>query len=412
MPTSLRQLRVALCASLAFLGASACTGSPQATASVAADSAPPTSPPEEPLVSPPLPAAELGAIVDGLPAALDVPGVIVAVSRGGERWVGTAGVDDTEAGTPMRPEGRFRAASITKLFTAAVILGMVEDGDLSLDDTLDHWFPEFPNAGEITIRMLLSHTAGVTSDWWEHPDLAQLALDDLSRIWTPAEVLDVTAQHPPAGPPGGAPLYSNTGYILLGEIAADIGNALIGELIEHRIVGPLKLRNTSYQFDPPPDLLHGYFEFEGITLDTTTTPVPELPSMAGAAGAIHTNATDLLTFLDALAGSDRPLDPATVAVMQSTDDTGNRWGLAFMGYCPCTGSGPETTYSGWGHTGHLPGHYSVVVHFAHLDASVVAFINNDTVDGQPVDHTFLDATVEQIAHQVALHPAPDQEAHR
>lgn len=65
-----------------------------------------------------------------------------------------------------------------------------------------------------------------------------------------------------------------------------------------------------------------------------------------------------------------------------------------MGYCPC---GSDTTYDGWGHTGDLPGHYSVAVHSPVLDASVVAFISKDTVDGQPVDHTYLDETVVQVA---------------
>ena len=117
-----------------------------------------------------------------------MPGVVVAVSVRGEIWTGAAGIEDTTTGAAMRADRRFRAASITKLFTARVIVGMVERGELGIDDTISEWFPTFPNAERITIRMLLSHTGGVTTDWWLQPELLELATADLAREWNPRKL--------------------------------------------------------------------------------------------------------------------------------------------------------------------------------------------------------------------------------
>ena len=235
-----------------------------------------------------LPIDALQAAVDQLPSSLRVEGAVVGVSSHGQTWRGAAGVDDTSTGTPMATDRRFRAASITKLYVDAVVLNLVDQGALSLDDHLDRWYPKFPNANDITIRMLMNHTAGVTTDWWLSPDLLQSALDNLGRTWTPGEVIELMAKREPVGPPGGPALYSNTGFILLGEIAAQVGAESIGALIEDRIIRPLDLQHTTFGFDNPPDLAHAYYDFQGNTIDATAmdtdgsvSKVPLMPFTLG-----------------------------------------------------------------------------------------------------------------------------------
>ena len=394
-----RPLRVAALG-LSLLLAAACSGQTPGTEATRSSTTTTTTPTAE------LPEDSLQAIVDELPEALRVPGVVVGVSNARSSWLGAAGIDDVSAVSPMTPTRRFRAASITKLFTITVVMGMVEDGRLSLDDRLSTWFPSFPNAADITVRMLLAHTAGVNTDWWDHEDILDVTLADLGKTWTPAEVIDLIAQRPPAGPPGGASLYSNTGYILLGEIAAAVGGAPIGTLIERTVIEPLRLAHTTYQFDNPPHLAHAYYDFAGETIDTGTMAINPLTSMAGAAGAIHTDAADLLRFFDALFQSDRLLTPQTIRSLQSTGHTSTRWGLGLMAYCPCEGDGAETTYAGWGHTGELPGYFSVAVHYPAPAVSIVVFLNRSANDGQRFDHGFLDPIAERLLRTVVTQTEP------
>jgi len=344
-----------------------------------------------------LPIDALQIAVGQLPASLGVERAVIGVSRGDHIWLGAAGVDDTATGRPMATDRHFRAASITKLYVDGVVLNLVDQGVLSLDDRLAQWYPTFPNADEITVRMLMSHTAGVTTDWWLSPDLIQLALDDLGRTWTPSEVIELMAKRDPAGPPGGPALYSNTGFVLLGEIAAAVGGDSIGGLIEDRIITPLGLAHTSFGFENPPDLAHAYFDFQGHTIDVTAMPMQAMLSMAGAAGAIQTDTSDLLTFVHALLGTTELVSQSSRALLSPRTPVSDRFHHGVMGFCPCATSTTGTVYSGWGHSGDIPGYFSATAYFTASDTTVVVFLNRDSVDGVTFQHDALDGVVEQIA---------------
>src|SRR5690606_28925446 len=94
----------------------------------------------------------------------DGPGAAVLVARGDEiLFHGAHGLADIEAGTPLDAGDTFRLASVTKQFTAAGLLTLVDDGKVGLDDPLSKYLPDFPNASNITIRQLLNHTSGIRS---------------------------------------------------------------------------------------------------------------------------------------------------------------------------------------------------------------------------------------------------------
>src|ERR671916_3451428 len=127
------------------------------------------------------------------------------------RAIGYSQINGSER-KPATTATRYRVGSITKTFTAAMILQFVEEGKLKLSDTLDKFFPQIPNAGKITIAHLLTHRSGI--DFGKEPDF---------RAWsrnprTKDEMLAFIAKGTPDFEPGEKRSYSNAGYVLLGFI--------------------------------------------------------------------------------------------------------------------------------------------------------------------------------------------------
>src|SRR5215210_9158680 len=152
--------------------------------------------------------AKLQAILDGVMSAPEppFPGVALRVQRPGHAaWTGAAGKADVKRGTPMRAGDRFRAGSIMKPFVAAATLQLVEEGRFSLDARLPAVLPartleRFPEAGRITVRMLLNHTSGLGR--YDDDGFNNAVLANPRRRWTVAEFLDRAAAQPRFAAPG------------------------------------------------------------------------------------------------------------------------------------------------------------------------------------------------------------------
>lgn len=332
-----------------------------------------------------LPADTLEALADELRVSAGSPGALLAVQRGdGARWIGAAGTEDLDGTVPMPPDAIFRAGSITKLFTGALVLREAESGRLALDAPLANQVPDFPNAATTTLDQLLSHTGGVTPTWFDGPELQAELVADLTRAWTIDEVVARMAAFP-AGTPGPM-VYSNTDFVLLGAVLEAATGTPYADLLDAELLGALP--DTTYTFDGPS--VHGYTEYEGLTLDATALPQTSFLSFAGPAGAVHTTTADLLTWADALFRGD-VLAPSSRAVMTTPAEPGSWYGRAAMRFCPCA---PEET--GWGHGGHLPGFWAVVVWYPDVDVIVAAAVNRDVVDGVPLDVTVFDPTLAAV----------------
>src|SRR4051812_26985312 len=158
---------------------------------------------------------KLQAILDGAMAGPETPfpGVALRVSRPGHAaWTGAAGKADVTRGTPMRAGDRFRAGSIMKPFIAAATLQLVEEGRFSLDARLPAVLPartlkRFPEAGQITVRMLLNHTSGLGR--YDDDVFYNEVIADPRRRWSTAELLDRAAAQPRFAAPGVLHTYSN-----------------------------------------------------------------------------------------------------------------------------------------------------------------------------------------------------------
>jgi D-alanyl-D-alanine carboxypeptidase len=136
-------------------------------------------------------------------------------------WRGNSGVAELGTTRDVPINGRFRIGSITKTFVATVVLQLVDEGRLRLDDPVDRWLPgAVPDGDHITVRHLLNHTSGLYDFRLTIPlPPSQEFLDNRWRTWTAAEQIERAVANPPTSePPGEVFGYSNTNYLVRGEI--------------------------------------------------------------------------------------------------------------------------------------------------------------------------------------------------
>jgi D-alanyl-D-alanine carboxypeptidase len=232
----------------------------------------------------------------------------------------------------MQRDDILRVGSVTKTFTAIIILKLAEDVSLGLDDPIVKWFPDFPYAKEITIRHLLYHTSGI-------PDIIPKVLMKSiipSTYWNPEELVDIVAQNETSFKPRGTFEYSNTNYILLGLIAEKVS----GKPFVQQLLDPLNLKHAyfiPYEQAPVnlvPGLDRDLSSFPGmldISKDNTSWA-----TAAFASDALASTADDLGVFFELLfAGA--LLLPSTMSEMStfvSASNPGfseqNGYGLGLM----------------------------------------------------------------------------------
>jgi CubicO group peptidase (beta-lactamase class C family) len=166
-----------------------------------------------------------------------IPGLALLVSRNGVpiRAEGF-GLANVELNVPVTPKTIFQSGSIGKQFTAAAVLLLVEEGKIGLDDPLSKYFDSGPSWWkEVTIRELLSHTAGFT----DYPKDF-----DLRKDYSEEELLKIVEAIPPAYPPGTGWAYSNLGYATLGILIHKVSGQYFGDFLQERVFKPLDMSTT------------------------------------------------------------------------------------------------------------------------------------------------------------------------
>jgi D-alanyl-D-alanine carboxypeptidase len=250
-----------------------------------------------------------------------LPGAIAYYrSPGHASWSGSAGLGDLQTKSAIRADSRIRAGSILKTLIATVVLQHVEEGALSLDQTLPELLPasvtnRVVKADRITLRMLLNHTSGIPD--WVTPQVHMDAAKDPAYVWTNEKAIQIATDQGAWFEPGTSWAYSNTNYTLIGMVLDRIGGTSWRAQVRARVLGPLGLTSTEL---PEPgdrtitaDDAHGYQLVDGAPLDLSYVD----PSMAGAAGgmAMVTTVRDLGTFLDALLAGRLFARPETLVKM-------------------------------------------------------------------------------------------------
>jgi D-alanyl-D-alanine carboxypeptidase len=290
---------------------------------------------------------------------------VLGVDAGeGRQWYGASGTADTEL--PLLADDRFCIGSVTKTFTATVILLLMEEGTVALDDTLAQWVPSFPGGDGITVRNLLDHTSGLY-DYLADPGLAY------DQPWTPEDLAAIAAAHPPEFAPGTDWSYSNTNYLLLGMVAERAtGSTWVAE-VRSRLLEPLGLEDTYYMGEELPGrpLVRGYRGGEDVTHIAH-------PSVAWSVGGLVSNARDLNRFTRALFGGD-VLEPASLTQMVTPTTPSPPDSYPFDDY----GLGVPIRHtphgSCWGHGGGHPGYEVATAYFPDHDTATALLFNETFV---------------------------------
>ena len=350
---------------------------PDATEPPAADPSPAVITGDGPVLdeSQPFDAATTRALQKTLDAArkrIPTPGISVAIrTADGRVWIGTSGARQLSPRRPVTADTVFSIASITKTFVTAVVLQLVDEGTLSLDDRLSRFMPDFPNAKRITIRMLLQHRSGVFN-FFESARYARAAFRDPNREWTTRDILRFVEQ--PYCQPGDCFHYSNSNFVLLGEVIAQVTGQPVSQAIRDRLLDPLDLTQTSYQPDErtPKNGAHGHLWGGGSTFYDQTEGDVWLPNMsaasiAGASGAMVSNADDLARWAMALYGSDLVL-PEELRDEMMAYRPKDRYGLG-------TRMRIFSGRRGFGHGGSLRGYEDQVWYFPREGVSIAVLSN-------------------------------------
>jgi D-alanyl-D-alanine carboxypeptidase len=257
----------------------------------------------------------------------------------------------------LRTGDQARVGSITKTLIAVIALQLKREGELGLDDTIEHWLPGLvPGGSEITLRMLLNHTSGIFN-YTDDPDFLASAFADPYRRWSPRELIDLALANPPLFPPGTSWSYSNTGYILLGLVLQKASGRSVAELVERRVTRPLHLEDTYFATSARfrGSYAHGYAP-PGLFGDGYTDTSGWTPTWAWAAGALVSTTRDLTTFYQALLSGH--LLPRTLLREMTTTVSpfpGAGYGLGLL-----TIDTPCGTI--WGHNGGIPGYVTIAYH--------------------------------------------------
>jgi CubicO group peptidase (beta-lactamase class C family) len=174
-------------------------------------------------------------------AKTGAPSVSIAVASGGEVVYAKAyGNARLAPARPATPATRYAIDSVSKEFTASAILKLQEEGKLSLDDKIAKYFPDLASADQVTIRQILSHTAGYR-DYWPQ-DYVTI---EMSHPTTVRAILDEWAKKPLDFPPGTDWQYSNTGFVIAGAIVEKVSGQPLMAFLRANIFTPLKMQNVT-----------------------------------------------------------------------------------------------------------------------------------------------------------------------
>lgn len=317
----------------------------------------------------------LAGKVDALAAEhLAQPGAVgfsIAVAQHGKVLLSKGyGKADLEFDVPADEQTMFRVGSVTKQFTAAIVMRLVERGKLALDDELAKHVPEFPLQGrKVTILQLLQHTSGIK-------DYTEVG-DECRKLWplelSHGELLALIQDAPFDFEPGSDWRYDNSGYYLLGMVIEKVTGQSYAEALQSELCVPLGLARTRY--DSNRELIRNRaqgYAFEGGTLSND-----QMIGMAqpGAGGGIVSTAGDLVRWQMALA-SGRVVKPESYARMCATAvlPDGRETGYGFGLFVDEWAGRPRMQ-----HSGDIFGFNAMLVFLPGDDLHVAVISNGETI---------------------------------
>ncbi len=232
--------------------------------------------------------------VDGGP-----PGASIMLRHGKRQTFITAGYADVEARAPFRPRKYMRIASVSKAFSGAVALSLVDSGDLDLDESITSSVPTLPASwSTVTLRQVLDHTSGLPN-YTTDPGFQEFFGNNLHGEATKQDLVDFVADQPLVFPAGSSYAYSNTDNIVIAMIAEAATGETYNELLDVLVFQPLGLKRTDLPswFKVPYPRINGY----------DTMPLEDITeccsmSLINSAGGIYSTPRELASFASGYGG--------------------------------------------------------------------------------------------------------------
>ncbi len=337
----------------------------------------------------PLLAAHLQALLDDTVADGTIPGAALSISVPGyQPWSGASGLADRSPERPMETSTLVHISSITKMFTAVIVLQLAEEGKIDLDAPIGTYLPDIvPLDNRTSVRHLLSHRSGIF-DYLEDARFFLKAYRNPQRTYTPDELVGMVARLGAAFEPGTprAWKYSSTNYVILGMLVEQITGRTMAQEVRARIVEPLGLRHTFFAPYEPVEgtIAQGYIDVSDRA-DVSMTFV-------FATGNIVATAGDLRAFADGLFGG-RLLNAQSLAEMRTVVETGGaydmpelQYGLGVMQAQLAVGPGPTGDERAdelsvvLGHIGGIAGSRAAVWHIPATGITIALSLNQANID--------------------------------
>ncbi|MCE1200294.1 MAG: beta-lactamase family protein, partial [Marinilabiliales bacterium] len=257
--------------------------------------------------------ARLDSLFDRLAAGNKAMGSL-ALSKNGvllySRAIGRVGTAGGQV-LPSNTETRYRIGSITKMFTTVMIFQLIEEGKLSLDLTLDKYYPGITHASAITIGQMLQHRSGI-HNFTNDPAYEQYMTHPKGE----AEMVEIITKAGSDFTPGEKMAYSNSNFVLLGYILERVTGKSYGDNLKERILSKVGMKSTSMGAKTVPGHNEAFsYQYEGEWKQMPETDM----SIPGGAGAIVSTPTDLVRFAQALFAG-KLISPSSLDRMKTIRD--------------------------------------------------------------------------------------------
>ncbi len=298
----------------------------------------------------------------------------VALAKDGKiTYMRSFGFTDLENKSQDNDSTEYRIGSISKTFTAVLILKTVDKNKLTIDQTIDKWFPSIPNAKLITVSDLLYHRSGIhnfTDD--------STYLEWNTKPKSESELLSLIEKGGSDFDPGTKMAYSNSNYVLLSILLEKINQKTYEQLLNEEIIQPLQLQRTYYgkKINPANNESYSY-TFNGQGFEKSTETDMSIPR---GAGAIVSTPTDLIKFINALFKG-QLLTQKTFELMTTPKDN---FGMGLFKV-------PFGNKTGWGHTGGIDGFRSVFSYFPSDSISYALCTNGAAINPNDISIAVLSA---------------------
>jgi len=335
---------------------------------------------------PPSTAAKLQSILDEQRNLRHIRGIAAAVIfPDGSIWKAGSGYAPLNNGELATPKTPFVVASMTKTCVTAAIMQLADEGKLSIDDPLSNWLPDYPNAGNITLRELLAHTSGVFN-YLQYPGFNRIVFKkNAGHFWTRQEILNTFA-HASNFAPGEGFHYSNTGFILLGLVIEAVTGQALGDVLAQRFFIPLGLNNTYFQGSGPlpPSAAQGYGFVNGVYKEwsdgSNYRPGISGATVSWSAGAIASSARDIAKWCAALYGG----HVVSANALSKMETYTNWYGLG-------TWTRVHNGRRMFGHIGSFHGFDAAMWYYPSTGLTVVVLTNLANISANPIADALADA---------------------